>query len=211
MAKNKYRYQSEYETSVCFWGTSPAKYVQLLAQHLNNNLEGVRVLDIGAGEGKNAVYLASLGAHVLATDISELALNRFKMQPGYPSCASRIDRFVANANNLWFRAEEFDIVIAYGLFHCLDTINEIEALANQIKWWTRTLGYFVGCTLTDEIPPPAIQPYLEDATFPDKDSVLKLFKEWKIVSFENDTILETHPTSNIAHEHSLCRIMAQKP
>ena len=70
MENSKHKYQEEYENSTCFWGKEPAKYVKLLAETLSHNLQGMRVLDLGAGEGKNAVYLAHLGAEVVAIDLN---------------------------------------------------------------------------------------------------------------------------------------------
>ena len=39
---------------------------------LADRLAGARVLELGAGDGLNALVMASLGAHVVATDISEM-------------------------------------------------------------------------------------------------------------------------------------------
>lgn len=115
-----YKYQNEYENSSCFWGTDPAKFVKLYLEKFSANLENKLVLDIGAGEGKNSVYLANMGAKVVATDVSKLALSRFTMQPNYHKCKSQIYRVISDIKNLAISKCQFDIIVAYGVLHCLD-------------------------------------------------------------------------------------------
>jgi tellurite methyltransferase len=206
-----FKYQTEYELSPCFWGTSPAKYVRKLAELLSFDLAGLRILDIGAGEGKNAVYLASLGGEVTAVDVSEIALSHFVIQPNYQNSKSRIQTIAANAQEVNFHAASFDIVVAYGLFHCLETKQAIYDLARKIKDWTKTEGYLVASAITNELPPPECQPYLDRESLLNKDELLDLFNDWVDIDFENGIITETHPTSNIEHQHSLSRIIARKP
>lgn len=50
----------------------PAK----LVQRLPNYLDGGSVLDIGAGQGANSLYLAEQGFEVTATDVSEVGLSQ---------------------------------------------------------------------------------------------------------------------------------------
>ena len=70
----KHKYQEEYEQSHCFWGTKPSKYVKLFVEKFGNNLVGKTFLDLGAGEGKNSVFLANYGATVISVDLSKIAL-----------------------------------------------------------------------------------------------------------------------------------------
>src|SRR6202042_3192508 len=69
-------YDAAYRQCPCFWGTEPGRMVQLLAR--STVLAGAHVLDLGCGEGKNAVFLASLGCIVEAWDISAAALSNAK-------------------------------------------------------------------------------------------------------------------------------------
>ncbi len=54
-----------------FYGTAPADFVARQAWRL---APGARVLSLAEGEGRNAVYLARLGARVTALERSEVAL-----------------------------------------------------------------------------------------------------------------------------------------
>lgn len=55
------------------FGTAPSRF---LLQHANVLEPGSRVLTPADGEGRNSVYLASLGHHVVATDISPAAQDK---------------------------------------------------------------------------------------------------------------------------------------
>jgi tellurite methyltransferase len=205
-----YKYQKEYESSVCFWGTEPAKYVKLFAEKINSDLKNYYVLDVGAGEGKNAVYLASFGAKVLAVDLSKIALMRFNQQPNFEKVKDRIIRIAADVRQINFNKSTFDLIVAYGLFHCLDNLNDIKKLIRKLKFALKLGGYLIASSFTSEIPIPKIQSYLDEKALVEKDTFKKIFSDCNIIFLENDVITETHPTSQIEHQHSLTRIIVQK-
>lgn len=209
MTDQKHKYQEEYEKSTdCFWDTKPAKYVKVLSGLLN--VAGLKVLDIGAGEGKNSVFLADLGAKVTAVEISSIALNRFSFQPNYTGCHGLITSINTDISSIEFNEEEFDVIIAYGILHCFSHKADIYALLKRIKTWVKTGGYFVCATFTNLIPPPPFQDYLEKEAFLDPGELQSIFRDWDIIKTEDDIIVETHPTSNIEHSHSIVRLICKK-
>lgn len=206
----KEKYQIEYEQSTdCFWAKEPAKYVRLFTDKYIQNLNGFHILDLGAGEGKNAVYLANKGANVLGVDISPIALSRFNKQPNYLSAKGNINIECKDIRECSFEKESFDLVVAYGIFHCLSSRKEIAEYISRVKSWIKKNGYFIIVTFTDEIAPPDLQSYLEYESFLKEGELEFLFNDWKILEKENDVITETHPTSKIEHEHSLVRLIVQ--
>ena len=211
MKQNKHKYQEEYEnTTGLFWGNKPAKYVRLFAETISPTLTELVVLDLGAGEGKNSVYLAKMGCNVTAVDISEIALSKFYLQDDYEIYKNKINKINCNILDSAFEDLQFDIIVAYGIFHCLSSQMEIERFVEKVKKWTKTGGYFIGATFTDEIPPPVVQEYLEFESFLPFGSFEKLFSNWKIICTEDEIITETHPTSRVSHQHSITRLIAQK-
>jgi len=207
----KHKYQEEYETTVgLFWENKPAKYVRLFTESINHDLTNFSVLDLGAGEGKNAVYLASLGSRVIAIDISSIALSKFSLQNNFEQCKNNIDTINCNILDVDYEECQFDLVIAYGILHCLSNQKQIELIIGKIKKWIKPNGYFIGATFTNKIPPPDIQEYLEFDSFLPEGTFEQLFAKWKIIYSEDEIITETHPTSKIPHEHSITRLIAQK-
>ena len=210
MKEVKYKYQEEYENSIgCFWGTQPAKFVKTISEIFSFDLTGLEILDLGAGEGKNAVYLANLGAQVTAVDVSEIALSKFNFQPNYNLCCDKITILNDDILNLDLSPNHFDIILAYGILHSLPSKEDIYSMIARIKLLVKNCGYFVAATFTDSIPPPAIQQYLDKESFLKPGELQDLFKEWKIIYTEDEIIRETHPTSKVEHEHSITRLIAK--
>jgi tellurite methyltransferase len=209
MKKN--RYQIDYENFTdCFWQREPAKYVKFFYNEIARDLKNYKVLDLGAGEGKNAVFLASKGACVTAVDLSSIALSRFSQQPNYNHCKDKINTIESDVRTINFNTNEFDLIIAYGIFHALENIDEIYKLINKSMIWLKSGGYYIIATFTNDIPPPKIQNYLEFKAFVNYKDLINSIENTKNIIYEHDIITEIHPTSNIEHKHSIARLIIQK-
>ena len=68
-------WQARFEQKDYYYGTQANDFLQ---QHALNIPAKGRVLSIGEGEGRNAVYLASLGYEVTAIDIAESGLEKIR-------------------------------------------------------------------------------------------------------------------------------------
>ncbi len=103
-----------------------------------------RVLCLGVGAGHDANYFASLGHHVTAVDVSEVALKQAQEQ--YPS--ERIHWVQADALVYQSQFEKsFDIVFEHTLFCALNP----EERQSLIPFWKRYIdeqGYFMGVFFT---------------------------------------------------------------
>lgn len=69
---NAQDWDRRYETTERLWSVGPNRFV---AEELAGVAPG-RALDLAAGEGRNAIWLAEQGFHVHAVDFSEVALSR---------------------------------------------------------------------------------------------------------------------------------------
>jgi len=206
-----HKYQKEYENSNgCFWERAPAKYVSLFIKNYKLDFSKITILDLGAGEGKNSVFLANHVANVIAVDISEIALARFSLQPNYNSCKSRITIVKDDIRNISFHNNQFDVIVAYGILHCLNSKEEVLAIIDKIEKWLKKGGYFICATFTNTIPVPEIQSYLEENAFLSEGELEKYLTKFTIIESENSILTETHPTSKIEHQHSIVRVIAKK-
>ncbi|MGZ2361668.1 NUDIX domain-containing protein [Streptomyces sp. 372A] len=91
---------------------------------------GLRALDLGAGVGRHAAHLASLGAHVTAVDASptqhQRALTRYPDAPGLRFvCADAVDHLR--------KAEPYDLIYSVSGVPFLDPHRLLPALANGLK------------------------------------------------------------------------------
>jgi ubiquinone/menaquinone biosynthesis C-methylase UbiE len=85
-----------------------------------NPVTGERVLDMGCGEGKETLELASLGLLVVSTDLSHVQLSRAR-QLAQGHCPHANVCFVqANAEELPFASGQFRIIYGKAILHHLD-------------------------------------------------------------------------------------------
>jgi SAM-dependent methyltransferase len=200
-------YDSGYGACPCFWGSEPGSLVRKLAEIIPV-LKGLRVLDAGCGEGKNALFLASKGATVDAYDISQLAIQHAENQKARH-----------HAVNVSFREEDiraveldpgtFDIVIAYGLMHCLADEVEIRSLTTQLRNSVRPSGYLILCAFNDRFQDLSAHPGFSPALLP-HTTYVNMFNDWNVIEASDTDLHETHPHNNVPHTHSMTRIIAQK-
>lgn len=71
-SRNKTAWNQRYADSELVWSAAPNVWVEQLTQDLPPG----KVLDIAAGEGRNALWLAARGWHATAVDFSAVALQR---------------------------------------------------------------------------------------------------------------------------------------
>jgi 2-polyprenyl-3-methyl-5-hydroxy-6-metoxy-1,4-benzoquinol methylase len=163
------------------------------------------VLDAGCGEGKNAVYLAKQGAVVHAIDCSELAIKNART--AWPETAN-VTWEVADVRRTSLRAN-YDIVIAYGLLHCLPNVDEVRRTVTILQRLTKPNGFNVLCAFNDRehdlTAHPAFSP-----TLLRHDEYESMYSGWDIVNCSDTDLHETHPHNNIPHRHSLTRLLAMK-
>ena len=70
-------YDKKYAQSEYYWGKTPSKTVYKVLK-LKPPVEHLKVLVIGCGEGRNAVFLARNGYHVSAFDLSSKGVEKTK-------------------------------------------------------------------------------------------------------------------------------------
>lgn len=204
-------YSDEYHASDSFWASRPAKYVRLFSDDYPELVSNARVIDIGAGEGKNAVHLAKREPRiVMAVDTSYLALSRFSNQPGFHTVKSRIMRVAMDATKMPFDRQRWDVAVAYGYFHCLASLDQIRSELSRLKTAISEQGSLIVAAFTDKISVPESQPYLRPEALAPSGFYRQMFSDWKIERYEEDIITERHPTGGDWHQHSICRLLARK-
>ena len=197
-------YDDGYKQCPCFWGRKPGSLVEKLLTFVPS-VEGFSILDAGCGEGKNSAYLGQLGAHVDATDISEYAISNAKREWGD---VEGIQWAVADVRQTIIPSAHYDIVIAYGVFHCLNNSAEIENLIAKIKQATKIGGYNVVCTFNDRSQDLTAHENFRPCLLP-HSYFLQQYADWSILDESDTDLTEAHPHNNIEHTHSMTRLIAR--
>ncbi|MGE0275522.1 MAG: class I SAM-dependent methyltransferase [Nitrospiraceae bacterium] len=198
-------YDIGYKSCACFWGKEPGTIVKHLVRHVGN-LSGLCALDAGCGEGKNAAYLAKGGASVRAIDVSELALANVRHAW---MDAEKVTWEQADIRKTALQAEAYDIVIAYGLTHCLSSQQEVESTVIKLQRATKVGGYHAFCSFNSRAQDLSAHLGLTPCLVP-HDFYLSLYSQWSVLVATDADLVEVHPHNNIRHTHSLTRILAHK-
>jgi 2-polyprenyl-3-methyl-5-hydroxy-6-metoxy-1,4-benzoquinol methylase len=199
-------YDEGYKVCPCFWGIGPAKLVRAVTSYFPT-LEKVRVLDIGCGEGKNAYYLASLGAQVRGLDVSQLAIKHARaLWPPLPNLSWEVsDILQFGLSNL-----SYDVILATGPLHCLKDRTEIETVINRMKVATKQNGFNVISVFNNRFQDLSGHSSSFTPCLLSHEFYVGHYQGWDIIHQSDSDLEDIHPHNNIPHRHSITRIMARQ-
>jgi tellurite methyltransferase len=198
-------YDDGYRECPCFWGKEPGSLVRMLSDHVGT-VRGLAVLDVGCGEGKNAAFLAAGGAVIDAFDVSVLAIQNGRRHFGN---RDGIRWQVGDIRWIDLPENKYDVVIAYGLLHCLASPAEVRDVIGRLQAVTRRSGYNVICAFNDRRQElhahPGFSPCLVS-----HDDYMNAYADWEVLNASDSNLTERHPHNNLEHTHSMTRILARK-
>ena len=103
-------YEKWYEGDTYYWGLEPGRFLEELIELCPPSADK-KVLDIGCGEGKDAVYMAQKGYNVTAFDLTENGIRKTVSLSEKRNV--NINAYVDDINT--FRTDEqFDIIYSTG-------------------------------------------------------------------------------------------------
>lgn len=198
------QYEKCYEGEDYYWGLEPASFLDELILATGKEPSELSVLDIGCGEGKDAVYLAGKGCKVTAFDLTESGIR--KTVKLADNAGVMVNAFVADIND--FETEgQFDVIYSTGTIQYLFDEN-IGSFFNKIESLTKTGGIVYFNVFVDK-------PFLELP--PDWDKEEKMWKtgelftyfgNWKIHMIK-ESLFEDN-SGGIKHYHCMDSVMAEK-
>ena len=118
-------WDSRYQAAELVWGGEPNRFVEA---EFTRTAPG-RALDLAAGEGRNAIWLAQAGWQVTAVDFSAIAIDRGRRLAGRQGMT--VDWVVADVGDYQPEPGAFDAVIVAYLQLPADDLRPILARAAQ--------------------------------------------------------------------------------
>ncbi|WP_313802029.1 methyltransferase domain-containing protein [Cytobacillus sp.] len=180
----------------------PSEEVINVSKHLNKNS---KILDLGCGDGRHAIYLARLGHIVDAIDISKAGIdkiNRIKEKLNL----TNLKGFIGDATNYEFNCT-YDLIISHGLFHFIER-NNWANIIHRMKTGTQKGGYNIVTVFTDEVEiPEDLKPYVKGIFH--EGELKKLYFDWSIEMHRSYQFEDEHD-NNIRHCHAVNKIVARK-
>ena len=203
MSNIRTNYEKWYEGGGYYWGTEPADFCDELIK-LCPPSKGKKVLDIGCGEGKDAVYMASKGYDVYAFDLTENGIRKTKLLAEEKDVD--VKAYVDDINT-FVTDEQFDIIYSSGTIQYLFEENK-AAFFEKIGKITKKNGFVFFNVFVEK-------PFLEFP--PDWDIEEKMWKSGELFSYFPDwkfhrideTIFEDK-SNGIPHYHCMDTIICEK-
>ena len=195
-------YQEWYKSPEYYWGTEPSslclKIIELLPP-----VRPYRVLDIGCGEGKDAVFLARCGYDVTAFDIAQAGIDKAKRLAEQANVY--INAFVADVCD--FRLDrEFDILHCSGVLHYIPREMRAEIFDNY-RAHTAVGGLHALNAFVEKAfiaPPPE-----KETSYPwYTGELFAHYRDWKLETCQ-ERIFDCN-SSGIPHQHAMDVVVARK-
>ena len=211
-------YDNTYRNSKDNFGSEPEP---VLRDYYHKIDKSGPVLDIGAGQGRNALFLARQGFAVDAIDPSKVAVDTISAsaaQEGLPihSRQCGFELFVP-------RVDFYSGILVFGLIQIL-TWEDIDLLRQKIKQWTHkgSLVFMTGFTVADasfgrysrtwkKIGKNSFAGEQGDLrTYLDAGEILKLFSEYEVVHHWEGLGPEHRHGSSPLERHALTEAVFQR-
>ncbi len=180
---------------------NPSKEVEDIVSLLP---KGAKILDVGCGDGRHSLYLATLGFQVDAFDISESAINKIDYLKEQNNL--NINTYVCDVLEFEFKYK-YDLIIVHGVLQFIEREKQPKII-ELLKNWTEVNGYHIIALFTDEEPVPEDLEDVMVGVF--KNGEIKdYYSEWEIRMFESYKFNDEHE-NGIKHCHALNKVVAKK-
>lgn len=201
--KSKKYYEQRYDSDEYYWGVLPSTMCYRVLKQMPP-IKHLRLLDVGCGEGKDAIFFARNGYDVTAFDLTQSGVDKTKRLA--EKVRVKVNAFVADVNEFRLN-EEFDIIYSNGVLHYIP--NEIrEEIFTNYKQFTSTNGINIFSAFVNK---PFIEraPDREKYTYPWLSGELfSMYHDWKIEDCE-EKIFDCM-SGGMPHKHAINRILARK-
>lgn len=199
-------YEEKYRREPYYWGLIPNNLCYEIMK-LRPPVKPYRVLDIGCGEGKDAVFLAKNGYNLTAFDIADSGIRK----------AQELAR-LNHVNTQFFRSDiteyipsaPFDIVFSSGVFHYI-ALNKRKNIIDRLKACTpiggiHTINVFVQKPFIDPAPDledaeRQVDPWLSG-------ELAGYYHDWFF--HKNEEIIFDCRSGGIPHQHCMNVLIAEK-
>jgi tellurite methyltransferase len=198
-------YDRKYAGADFYWGKVPSSMAPRVVETIRPSTSfRPRLIDLGCGEGRDAIYFAQHGFEVTGLDLSAVGLEKAK---GYAGEAGvQIETICADVADYALK-DTYDVVFSTGTLHFLPP--EIrQARFENYKAHTTPAGIHVISIFVDKpfIPPaPDADP---GAILFESGELLSYYWDWEVVYFMEE-IFDCN-SGGVPHKHCIDRLIARR-
>jgi len=198
-------YDEKYRSDNYYWGIVPNRMCYDIMQ-LMPPIKPYRVLDIGCGEGKDAVFLAKNGYRVSAFDASENGLEKARLLAQQNNVS--VHFFKADIQTIKLQ-ETYDIIYSSGVFHYLSAMYRTE-FVRMLQRHTSPCGLHAVNVFVQKpflAPAPDLEPTELQADPWHSGELARYYADWYFHKCE-ETIFDCQ-SGGIPHKHCMNTVIAQ--
>lgn len=168
---SKTQWDEKYSRPTFIFGKSPAAFLAENYQYIP--YEGT-VLDMGMGEGRNAVFLAQKGYKVTGIDISSVAVKKAYLLA--QEFGVKIKGVVASLKEYKIQPNSFDAIVC---FYYVD-----KSLVEKIKTWLKPGGVLIYEAFTVREKAKKKRQSSDDENYLREQELLRLFSGMRVLKYE---------------------------
>lgn len=204
-------FDKQYQDRYPLFGTSPTQIVRMLSMLLSKD---ANIIELGAGDGRDTLFLLKEGFHVKAIDFAANGLEKISEKAMELGFSDKLSLELMDVNEWMPRPCSYDALLGITI---LDHLNHSEAssLIENIKTSVRLLGYVCLEMYSDR--DPAFR--LEEKNISEFSGVIKFFSpmnwlvnnfvdSWRVIYYSDR--IENDFDHGKPHQHGFSTIIAQR-
>lgn len=189
------------------WGNKPNELLQRIYEQLGADSE---FLDLGCGQGRDALFMLQKGFKVTAVDSSQEGIKKIKEFVRASNLPlPNISLFYEDIQTFNVAKGKYTIINA---FNSLQFLSKKEALKliDKIKKNIKNKGYIIISSFT--VDDPLYKKTVSNSRcFFEPRELKKIFSKFSILFYDEKEMLDKgHSGSPAPHKHSVVKIIAQK-
>lgn len=200
-------FDNVYKQEGMYYGSAPSPYLEMLVNR-EQIIKGY-ALDVGCGDGRNALFLARNGFKVIAIDSSKEAI--YKLQKLSDERELNVHAILADVVEYDFEPEKYSLIVANTIIDHLDK-NRGDDLILKLKRALKQGGIIYASVFTVNDPgSKGLGAYSDTAQYVKRyffsGELRDKFSDLSILRYHEEELLDTNHGE--PHYHFIARIVAR--
>lgn len=197
-------YDGEYRKEEFYWGIQPSELAEQITNILQGDTKSRRLLDIGSGEGRDAIYFAKCGFQVDALEISAPGVEKIKHYSQLSGCAVRVFQADMIGYDL---SDAYDVIYSCGSLQFLP-LAERRKHFDKYKQQTKSGGLNAHLVFVEKPFIKRAPDWVGNEFFYQSGDLARFYHDWEILQCE-EIIIDCN-SAGIPHRHAVNCIIARK-
>jgi len=196
------RFGTLYSKYKNIWGDKPNKLLLSALQYLDIKKE---VLDLGCGQGRDALFLSSLGFTVTAVDSSQEGIEIINIEA--KNRKLKLNTTCQRVENFKVQSNKYGLIQLNNVLHFLSYDDGLKVLKNvKDKIIANGIVVVSNFTIFDES-----KLLKKGQFFVGKNQLASLFSDFEVLFYEEKTFHNNgHKGDETPHSHHIAKIIARK-